>query len=163
MNGAVYEAPNAEYRTEIEVVCAHPRDRRASTNGPAYFTVEAADGRIYEVRRARTTRASTDRRVRPRTARAAGRSTASATVAGNVIDYRYAEESGSTAFRIANIQYNANPGNGIAASHQVAFTYEQRPEPGDRLRLRRRHAGTRSHAPRIASTCSYGRLGSATL
>ena len=44
-----------------------------------------------------------------------------------MIDYRYAGESGSTAFRIATIQYNSNPGNGVAASHQVAFTYEQRP------------------------------------
>ena len=56
-----------------------------------------------------------------------------------MIDYRYTEESGSTAFRIAAIHYNSNPGNGVAASHQVAFTYETA-EPGNRRGLRRRHA-----------------------
>ena len=32
---------------------------------------------------------------------------------GNVIDYRYTEESVSTAFRIASIRYNANPSSGV--------------------------------------------------
>ena len=46
---------------------------------------------------------------------------------GNVIDYRYTEESGSTAFRIASIRYNSNPSRGVAASHEIAFAYEARP------------------------------------
>ncbi len=126
VNGAVYEAPNAEYRTEIESFARIRAIAGTSTNGPAYFTVEAADGRIYEY--GATNDSRIDGSTGPSTNGA--RSWALNRIrdrAGNIIDYRYAEESGSTAFRIANIQYNANPGNGIAASHQVAFTYEQRP------------------------------------
>ena len=126
VNGAVYEAPNAEYRTEIESFARIRAMAGTSTNGPAYFTVEAADGRIYEY--GATNDSRIDGSTGPSTNGA--RSWALNRIrdrAGNVIDYRYAEESGSTAFRIANIQYNSNPGNGIAASHQVTFTYEQRP------------------------------------
>ena len=47
--------------------------------------------------------------------------------AGNVIDYRYTEDTGQQAFRIASIHYNANPTAGVAASHQVSFHYENRP------------------------------------
>ncbi len=125
-NHVVYEAPNAEYRTEIESFARIRAIAGTSTNGPAYFTVEAADGRIYEY--GATNDSRIDGSTGPSTNGA--RSWALNRIrdrAGNIIDYRYAEESGSTAFRIANIQYNANPGNGIAASHQVAFTYEQRP------------------------------------
>ena len=43
----VYETPDAEYRTEIESF-ARIRAIPGATNGPAYFVVEAADGRIYE-------------------------------------------------------------------------------------------------------------------
>jgi RHS repeat-associated protein len=121
-----YSAPNAEYRTEIESFARIRAVQGTSTNGPAWFAVESADGRIHEYG------ATHDSRIDG----VQGASTGSARTwalnrirdrAGNVIDYRYTEESVSAAFRIASIRYNANPANGTAASHEIAFTYENRP------------------------------------
>ena len=124
--GVVYEAPDAEYRTEIESFARIRAVQGTSNNGPSHFVVERADGRIYMY--GGTADSSIDghsglpvggvrtwalNRIRDRS--------------GNVIDYRYTEESGSTAFRIASIRYNANPANGVDASHEVTFTYEDRP------------------------------------
>ncbi len=125
-NGVIYEAPNAEYRTEIESFSRVRAIKGASTNGPASFTVESADGRIYEYG------ATDDSRIdgTPGASTNAARSWALNRVrdrSGNVIDYRYTEEPGSLAYRIASILYNSNPGNGIAASHEVRFQYEKRP------------------------------------
>ncbi len=122
---AVYETPGAEYRTEIESY-ARIRSYPAATNGPDYFVVEAADGRIYEYG------ATPDSRIDGRTS---ATSTGARTWAlnrirdrsGNVIDYRYVEDTAGGSFRIASIQYNSNPLAGVAASHQVAFIYENRP------------------------------------
>ena len=125
VNDVIYAALNAEYRTEIESF-ARIRAIPGSSNGPAYFTVEAADGRIYEYG------ATTDSRIdgTPGPSTNGARAWALNRIrdrAGNVIDFRYTEEAGSTAFRIANIQYNANPTAGITPSHQVSFYYEDRP------------------------------------
>ncbi len=121
-----YWMPNAEYRTEIESFARIRAVQGTSTNGPGYFTVETPDGRIYEYGATNDSRidgvqgSSTNgarawalNRVRDR--------------AGNVIDYRYTEEAVGAAFRIASIQYNSNPSNGIAASHEITFAYENRP------------------------------------
>jgi RHS repeat-associated protein len=126
VNQVIYEAPGAEYRTEIESFGRIRSFPGASTNGPAYFTVEAADGRIYEYG------ATNDSRVdgAPGPSANGARAWALNRIrdrAGNVIDYKYDEESGSGAFRIQSIQYNSNPAAGLAASHLIAFIYEQRP------------------------------------
>ncbi|HEX9706103.1 MAG TPA: RHS repeat-associated core domain-containing protein [Steroidobacteraceae bacterium] len=124
-NHVVYETPGAEYRTEIESF-ARIRSFPGATNGPNYFVVEAADGRIYEYG------ATPDSRIDGQT----GTTTAGARTwalnrirdrAGNVIDYRYVEDRLGGGFRIASILYNSNPSAGVAASHQVAFNYENRP------------------------------------
>ena len=125
-NGAVYEAPNAEYRTEIESFARIRAVNGSSVNGPAYFIVERADGRIYEYG------ATADSSIEGRATPPAGgaRTWALNRIrdrSGNVIDYLYTEESGSTAFRIATIRYNANPSNGVEPSHEVTFTYKERP------------------------------------
>ena len=121
-----YSAPNAEYRTEIESYARIRAVQAASINGPAYFTVESADGRILEYG------ATDDSRIDG----AQGPVTHGARTwalnrirdrAGNVIDFRYTEESVGSAYRIASIRYNANPANGTAASHEIAFIYEDRP------------------------------------
>ena len=126
VSGGSYTQPNAEYRTEIESFARIRAVAGSINNGPAYFVVEGLDGRIYEY--GATADSSID-----------GLSTAPAGGArtwalnrmrdrsGNVVDYRYTEESGSTAFRIASIRYNANPSRGVAASHEIAFAYETRP------------------------------------
>ena len=124
-NHVVYETPDAEYRTEIESF-ARIRATPGSANGPAYFTVEAADGRIYEYG------ATADSRIdgTPGPSTNGARAWALNRIrdrAGNVIDFRYTEETGSNAYRIASIEYNANPAAGIAASHVVSFLYEVRP------------------------------------
>ena len=126
VNNVVYEAPNSEYRTEIESFARIRAIAGSSTNGPAYLTVEAADGRVYEYG------ATSDSRIdgTPGPSTNGARAWALNRIrdrSGNVIDYRYTEESGSNAFRIASIQYNANPAGGIAASHMVSFFYESRP------------------------------------
>jgi RHS repeat-associated protein len=125
---ADYQAPGAEYRTEIESFARIRAIPGTSTNGPASFTVEGADGRIYEYG------ATNDSRIdgTPGPSTNGARAWALNQIrdrAGNVIDYRYTEESGSTAFRIAGIRYNANPAAGIPASHEVAFIFESRPGP----------------------------------
>jgi len=125
VNHVIYESPDAEYRTEIESF-ARIRAMPGSNNGPGYFTVETADGRIYEYG------ATADSRIdgTPGPSTNGARAWALNRIrdrAGNVIDYRYTEESGSNAFRIASIEYNSNPTAGIAASHQVSFHYEDRP------------------------------------
>ncbi len=126
VSGALYNQPNAEYRTEIESFARIRAVAGAIDNGPAHFVVEGLDGRIYEY--GATADSSIDGRS---TAPAGGaRTWALSRIrdrSGNVIDYRYTEESGSAAFRIASIRYNANPSRGVAASHEVAFAYEARP------------------------------------
>lgn len=125
-NNVIYYSPGAEYRTEIESY-ARIRSIPGGADGPGHFVVEAADGRIYEYG------ATADSRID-------GQTTASSNSArtwalnrirdraGNVIDYRYVEDTALGSFRIASIHYNANPVNGVAASHQVAFVYENRPD-----------------------------------
>jgi RHS repeat-associated protein len=126
VNGVVYQAPNAEYRTEIESFARIRAVNGPSVNGPAYFIVERADGRIYEYG------ATADSSIEGLATPPAGgaRTWALNRIrdrSGNVIDYRYTEETGSTAFRIASIRYNSNPSNGVEASHEVTFTYKERP------------------------------------
>ena len=101
------------------VLRTNPRSAGSSTNGPAYFVVEGLDGRIYEY--GATADSSIDGRATPPAGGA--RTWALNRIrdrSGNVIDYRYTEESGSTAFRIATIRYNANPSRrrrGLARDH----------------------------------------------
>lgn len=125
-NGVGYGAAAAEYRTEIES-WSRIRSFAGPGVGPQYFTVESADGRIFEYG------ATPDSRI-----------DGSATVAnpavpalvwalnrirdrsGNVIDFSYQEGPG-VAFRISRIRYNSNPAAGVAPSHEIAFLYETRP------------------------------------
>ena len=125
VNNVIYETPGAEYRTEIESY-ARVRSYPGATNGPDYFVVEAADGRTYEYG------ATGDSRIdgRPATTSVGARTWALNRMrdrSGNVIDYRYVEDPTGGSFRIASIHYNSNPAAGIAASHQVSFSYENRP------------------------------------
>ncbi|HET9268590.1 MAG TPA: RHS repeat-associated core domain-containing protein, partial [Vicinamibacterales bacterium] len=127
VNSVVYGSPNAEYRTEVESFSRIRAVDGASTNGPASFTVEAADGRVYEYG------ATNDSRIdgTPGPSTNSARSWALSRIrdrAGNVIEYRYTEEPGSLAYRIASILYNANPTNGVAPSHEVRFVWEKRPD-----------------------------------
>jgi RHS repeat-associated protein len=126
-NGLAYGAAGAEYRTEIETF-ARIRSFSGVGAGPQYFVVEAADGRIYEYG------ATPDSRIDWSSAAAhpvvMARLWALNRIrdrAGNVIDFVYAENVQNGSYRIASIRYNANPGAGIAASHQLAFAYEDRP------------------------------------
>jgi hypothetical protein len=48
INGGLYYAANAEYRTEIESYARIRAVQGTSTNGPGWFTVEFADGRVHE-------------------------------------------------------------------------------------------------------------------
>jgi RHS repeat-associated protein len=126
LNGAAYGSLDAEYRTEVESFARIRSVGGTATLGPASFVVERADGSIYLY--GSTADSSIDGLS---TAPAGGARTWALNRirdrAGNVIDYRYTEASGSTAFRIASIRYNSNPSNGVEASHEVAFAYSERP------------------------------------
>lgn len=127
VSGVVYGEANAEYRTEIESFARIRAIQGTSTNGPASFTVETADGRTLEYG------STNDSRIDG----AAGASIYAARSwlinrildrSGNAIEYRYEEDDHSLAYRIASIRYNGNPANGVAPSHEVRFSYERRPE-----------------------------------
>lgn len=126
-NGVAYGAASAEYRTEIESF-ARIRSYTGAGSGPQYFVLEAPDGRVLEYG------ATTDSRID------SGGGDASPTRvariwalnrirdrSGNVIDFEYFEDIWNGGFRITQIRYNSNPGAGVAPSHQVTFTYENRP------------------------------------
>ncbi len=125
-SGITYGEDGAEYRTEIESF-ARIRSVGGGGIGPWRFVVEAADGRIFEYG------ATADSRI---DGKGAGSPSNHARVwalnrirdrSGNVIDYTYAEDLSNGSFRIASIRYNSNPAAGVASSHQVAFTYQNRP------------------------------------
>ncbi|HEU4688382.1 MAG TPA: SpvB/TcaC N-terminal domain-containing protein, partial [Vicinamibacterales bacterium] len=121
-----YGAVNAEYRTEVESYARIRSVGGSTTLGPASFVVERADGRTYQY--GATADSSIDGQSTPPAGGA--RTWALNRVrdrADNVIDYKYTESLGNTAFRIASIRYNSNPSNGVEASHEVVFSYEQRP------------------------------------
>ena len=127
MNGVAYGSAGAEYRTEIESF-ARIRSFAGAGVGPQYFIVEGADGHVFEYG------ATADSRVD-------GSSSAAHPVvpawiwalnrirdrSGNVIDLEYSEDLQNGGFRITGVRYNSNPGAGVAASHQIAFVYENRP------------------------------------
>jgi RHS repeat-associated protein len=125
-NGVAYGAVGAEYRTEIESF-TRIRSFAGAGVGPQYFTVEAADGRVFEYG------ATPDSRVDSSTSVA--HPTVPARIwalnrirdrSGNVIDLEYSEDLQIGGFRVSGIRYNSNPAAGIAASHRVAFIYENR-------------------------------------
>lgn len=123
VDGRAYGGAGSEYRTEIE---GYARIRAYGTAGagPQHFIVERADGRIAEygmtpdsrvdgAGRYATPRAWALNRLRDR--------------AGNVIDFRYAEDAVQDSFRIAGISYNGNPAAGVPHAHDIVFAYESRP------------------------------------
>jgi len=126
VGSSAYSAPNAEYRTEIESFARIRAVQGNSANGPASFTVETADGRTYEYGATHDSRIDGEQGPTANGARAWALNRVRDR-SGNVIDYRYTEESVGVAYRVASIQYNANPAAGVAASHEITFTYENRP------------------------------------
>ncbi len=127
VNGYPYGASGAEYRTEIETF-ARIRSWGSAGTGPAYFVLEASDGRVLEYG------ATADSRIDVMGVQANGTMTARAWAlnqirdrSGNVIRFEYIEDSTNGSYRIATIRYNHNPGAGLAASHAVSFVYENRP------------------------------------
>ncbi|MDH4259571.1 MAG: hypothetical protein OEW16_04630 [Gammaproteobacteria bacterium] len=126
-NNVPYGEAGAEYRTEIESF-ARIRSYTGPGSGPQYFVLEALDGRVFEYGATADSRIDGSNSVSNTTnlariwalSRIRDRS-------GNVIDFEYFEDIANGGFRIAAIRYNSNPGAGVTASHQVAFTYEIRP------------------------------------
>jgi len=123
VDGGAYGSAGTEYRTEVESF-ARIRSYDTAGAGPQKFVVELADGRVLEYG------ATTDSRIDW-----AGRSTTPRAWAvnrmrdrsGNVVDYAYSEDATNGSFRVASVRYNANPAAGLAATHEIAFTYESRP------------------------------------
>jgi RHS repeat-associated protein len=126
-SGATYGATGAEYRSEIESF-ARVRSHGTAGSGPQYFVVEAADGRVLEYG------ATADSRIDVGGRMVSGTATARVWAlnrirdrAGNVIDFEYDEDPLQRSFRVAAIRYNGNPSRGIAPSHTLRFSYENRP------------------------------------
>jgi len=123
VNGRPYGSAGAEYRTEIET---HARVRSYGTagTGPQHFIVERADGLIAEYGVTADARLDWAGRFAAPWAWLLNRLKDRA---GNVIDYRYAEDGAQGGFRLVGISYNGNPSAGLAPAHQVSFGYESRP------------------------------------
>jgi RHS repeat-associated protein len=121
--GPAYGGDGTRYSTEIENF-ARIRSFGAAGTGPAYFSVEQKNGLIFEygnsadsrieLGSSSTARAWALNKVRDRN--------------GNAILFNYTEDSANGTYRIASIQYTANPGQGIAAAYQVTFSYEALPQ-----------------------------------
>ena len=126
-NGLAYGDAGAEYRTEIESF-ARIRSYTGPGSGPQYFVVEALDGRILEYGATADSRIDSSNGVTHATNHA--RIWALNRIrdrSGNVIDFEYLEDLTNGSFRIIAIRYNSNPDAGVTASHQISFTYENRP------------------------------------
>ena len=121
-----YAAPDAQYRTEIESFARIRAVQGSSTNGPTSFTVETADGLVHEYGATHDSRIDGVQGASTGSARSWALNRARDR-AGNVIDFQYTEDAPGAAYRIARIRYGANPANGTPVSHEVAFTYENRP------------------------------------
>lgn len=118
----VYGSAGAEYRTEIETYARIISNGSAGI-GPAWFTVEGADGLIYEYGN------TTDSRIE-----SVGTTTARTWMlnrirdrSGNQINFVYNEDTTNGSVNIASVQYTANPSQGISAAYAIAFTYETQP------------------------------------
>ena len=125
VNHVIYHTPGAEYRTEIESF-ARIRAVPGTTGVVDHFVVEASDGRIFEYG------ATSDSRIDGQTTTSSNNARTWALNrirdrAGNVIDYRYIEDTTNGSFRVSSVHYSGHPASGIAASHQVSFVYENRP------------------------------------
>ncbi|MGD9883798.1 MAG: RHS repeat-associated core domain-containing protein, partial [Reyranella sp.] len=125
-NGVAYGAAGAEYRTEIESF-ARIRSFAGAGVGPHYFTVEAADGRVFEYGATADSRFDGSNAANPARAARVWALNRIRDRSGNVIDVTYNEDTQNGNFRVTAVRYNSNPGAGVTASHQVAFTYEDRP------------------------------------
>ena len=122
-NGQAYGSNGAEYRTEIESF-ARIRTYGTAGSGPRYFVVEAADGLVLEYGATADSRIDWSGKVATPRAWALSRMRDRA---GNAIDYSYTEDAVNGSFRIATVRYNGNPSAGVTPTHEVAFSYENRP------------------------------------
>ncbi len=117
-----YGAAGSTYRTEIETFARVSASGSAGA-GPATFTVEQRDGLIYdygttvdsqvEALGSGTIRVWALSRIRDRT--------------GNAISFAYIEDATNGAYRLANVQYTSNSGQGLAAAYRIEFYYETQP------------------------------------
>ena len=126
VNGSPYGAAGAEYRTEVESF-SRIRSWGSAGAGPAYWVVEAPDGRVLEYG------ATADSRIDGQAVQGNGAITAHSWALnrirdrlGNAMTFEYTETAPFGSYRIAAIRYNQNPNAGITASHVVSFVYETR-------------------------------------
>ncbi len=117
-----YGVAGSTYRTEIETFARLTASGTAGS-GPASFTVEHKNGLIYEYgttgdSQIEALSSSTIRewalsRVRDRS--------------GNAMTFAYTEDATNGAYRLANVQYTSNSGQGLAAVYKLEFFYETQP------------------------------------
>ena len=117
-----YGQSGAEYRTEIESYARIVSSGTAG-NGPASFTVEEAGGLIYDY----GARADSQIESQGQTTVRTWAVTTIRDRAGNRIEFDYSEDATNGSYAIAAVRYTANPGVGLTAAYQVAFTYETQP------------------------------------
>ena len=122
LTSGTYGLAGSQYQTEVEEFSRITAYGSAG-NGPAYFQVEARDGRVYEYGATNDSRiesvgSSTPRlwalnRIRDRS--------------GNYVDFAYAEDAVNGGYRPLSIGYTGNAGTGAAPYYSVRFVYEPRP------------------------------------
>ena len=117
-----YGASGSTYRTELESFARVTASGTAG-NGPASFTVEQRDGLIHEYG---TTADSQIEALGTSTIREWALTRIRDRV-GNTITFAYTEDATNGAYRLANVQYTSNSGQGLAAAYKVEFFYETQP------------------------------------
>ena len=135
------------------IVCAHPRNRRPPPTVLPIFTVRAAK-RSHRPKYGATNDSRIDGTTGPlhkRRARPGAQPDPTTVPATSLITRCCRRDSGQHCVSHREHQYNAGLGTASPPSHQVVHL-NGRPNLGSISGLRRRYAGTRSHASRSEST-----------
>ena len=117
-----YGVAGSTYRTEFESF-ARVTASGALGNGPATFKVEQKDGLTYWYG------STVNSQIEARGSTTV-REWALASIVdkhGNTVSFTYTEDTTNGDYRLDNVQYTSNAGQGLAAAYKLQFTYETQP------------------------------------
>jgi YD repeat-containing protein len=117
-----YGVAGSTYRTEIENF-ARVTASGALGDGPATFKVEHKDGLTYWYG------STANSQIEARGSTTA-REWALASIVdkhGNTVSFTYTEDATNGDYRLDNVQYTSNAGQGLAAAYKLQFTYQTQP------------------------------------
>lgn len=129
LTSGTYGAASSTYQTEMETFSRITASATTAGNGPAYFTVEAKNGLIYEYGNSSDSRIESLNPSATTTPRTWALNKVSDRT-GNTMTISY-QEDGSPAgsYRPSQVLYTSNSNAGLAAAYRVQFYYDTRPDP----------------------------------